>query len=261
MDTKEIRRSLRKLAIPNITMYLVMGQTLFFVFALANPKFFAQTALMPRLVLEGEWWRIFSFIFVPPSMNPLWLFLALYFFLFIGNTLENQWGTPAYNLYLLIGYVATVAASFIFPDQVATNLFIQGSIFYAFAFLFPEFVIYLFFILPVKIKWIALISATMTGLAFMFGAWGTKVLILASVLNFLLFFRKDIVQHARTSRRQMKQKAEKLTVVDQPFHVCAVCGITDKTHRNMDFRYCPGCGGRLAYCTEHLNNHVHRPAG
>jgi hypothetical protein len=260
MDLKPIRRTLRQMAIPDLTVYLVMGQGLCFLIGRARPDLLERLMLIPARVLEGEWWRVFTFIFYPPTLNPLWLFFVLSFFFMMGTALERLWGTASYNLYLLIGYAATAGVAFLFPEAPTTGLFIQSSVFFAFAFVYPDYPIRLYFLVPIPAKWLALIDAVLVGMAFTFGSWQTKVLILASVLNFLVFFRKEIREHAKMSRRRMKIKHEQVRERYKPLHVCAVCGINDQTHRNMDFRYCPGCGGKLAYCTEHLNNHVHRAA-
>src|SRR4029077_2272748 len=113
---------------------------------------------VPEAVGWGEWWRLVSFLFTPPSGNPLLAIFALYFLWFMGGALEAQWGAFRYNVYVLIGYAMTVAAAFAFPYGAATNGYITGSIFLAFAYLFPDFQILLFFILPVKVKWLALIT-------------------------------------------------------------------------------------------------------
>jgi hypothetical protein len=258
---QRLRRQLSQLAIPNLTIWQVMGQVTFYVLSLARRDFLGKIVFLPAAVLEGEWWRLLTFLFVPPAFNPLFLFLALWFFFFIGTALENAWGAARYNLYLLVGYVATVGVAFLFPMFVATNIYVASSVFFAFAMLFPNTPINLYFVITIRVKWLALFDAVLIGWSFCFGPWQAKILILASFVNFLLFFRKEIVEHARLSSRQRKNKAKRVAAVDlleQPFHICAVCGINDKTHRQMDFRYCPGCGGKLAYCTEHLNNHEHR---
>jgi hypothetical protein len=253
-----LERRLGWLAIHNITIIIVFGQACAYLLYMTRPGILGAMALVPSLVLHGEVWRVLSFIFYPPAENPLFVFFDLYFFYFMGQALEANWGAFRYNVYLLIAYVVTVAAAFVQPNALATNLFIGGSVFLAFAFLFPEFVIYLFLILPVKVKWVAWATWLFYAVMFVMRGLQTKLLIVASVLNFLLFFGSDILHHIRTGHRRLKTHAKKVQDRDKPFHVCAVCGKTDKTHPKMDFRYCPMCVGSWGYCPEHLLNHEHK---
>jgi hypothetical protein len=262
-----LERAFGRYAIPDLTLYLVCGQAGLYIAWLANPHVLDRLAFIPSLVLyNGEWWRLLTFPFFPPTTNVLFIIFFLWFLFFMGRALEANWGTFRYNVYLLIAYAASVGAAFlsysIAGDGVATSVYFTGSIFLAFAQLYPEFVIYLYLILPIKAKWLAWATWALYGYSFVTtDSWMTRALIIASVLNFLLFFAADIVQAMKTGRRRMhRQLQRRLTEPspDAPFHTCAACGITDRTHPKMDFRYCPGCGGQLAYCTEHLNAHEHR---
>jgi len=110
----------------------------------------------------------------------------------------------------------------------------------------------------VKIKWLALLTWIGYFLTVAFGDWFSRLLVLASVANFLLFFGKDIVERVRLGRRRMATQAARLAVKERPFfHRCTVCGITDRTNPAMEFRYCSKCAGARGYCTEHLRNHEH----
>jgi hypothetical protein len=262
LDTLE--RRLGRYAIPNVTLGLVFLQGLCLVLALSRgPKaadFFEQLVLMADKVRAGEWWRLFTFVVIPPTLNPLFAFFGLYFFYLMGTALEGYWGEFRYNLYLLTAYVATVAVSWIVPYLPATNGYIMGSVFLAFAWLYPDFVIYLFFIIPIKIKWLALVTWAGFLLTLLVGSPLSKLLMLASVLNFLLFFGRELALRMRTGSRHMKSQAQALTERNKPFHVCAACGITDKSHPKMEFRYCPDCAGTPGYCEAHINAHTHRTA-
>jgi len=181
----------------------------------------------------------------------------------MGSALESHWGAFRYNIYVLIGWIATVAASFLVPDASSSNVFLWSSVFLAFAFLYPDFQLYIFFILPVKIKWLALINWIFLGYTLIFAAMIAKLLALASILNFFLFFWSDIVDRLKTGRRHMAFQAGQMAakrMESEPFHRCIVCGITDVTHPDMDFRYCPECKGSAGYCKDHIFNHEHIPA-
>ena len=254
---RQIKQSLARLAIPRLTLWLIGGQLVMFGLHYSDPRIVEGLLLSPAAVLQGQWWRVLTFVFIPMSLHPLWLLLDIYVFWLIGTALENTWGAPRYNLFLLIGYIATAAAAFIIPDGVASNGFLYGSTFLAFAFLYPDFLFYLFFVLPVRVKYLAWIA--WGGYLFMFisGNWMTRVLILAAVLNFLVFFRKELWQRMRHGHRRMVLKAA--AVPTEPLmHRCTLCGITDRSHPQMEFRYCTKCTGALCYCLNHINAHQHR---
>ncbi len=201
-------KKFRRYAVHNITLYLVLGQVLLFVFALSGRFIIERVVLVPERVLAGEWWRLITFLFIPPTTSPLFAFFAWYLFYLMGSALEGHWGAFRYNLFLLIGYVITVAVSFIMPLYPATNVFIGGSVFLAFAFLYPDFQLYILFILPIKIKWLALLTWIGYAYEVLFGSWSTRLLVIASISNFLLFFGSDIVWRMKTGKRVMVSPGE-----------------------------------------------------
>jgi len=257
---KQLERRLGRFAIPNLTLFLVGGQGIALFMSIALPGSLGTVVLIPDLVLSGEWWRLLSFVFTPPFGNPIFAVFALYLLYFMGTSLEAQWGTFRYNLYVLIGCLMTIAAAFVFPHYAASNTYITGSIFLAFAYLFPDYTIYLFFVLPVRIKWLALLTGLFYGYDLIIGDWASRLLIIAAVANFFMFFGKDIYHRARYGHRRLKQQSISIVNRNKPIHVCTVCGITDKSHPTMDFRYCGKCEPPVAYCTEHLTGHAHRNA-
>jgi hypothetical protein len=208
-------------------------------------------------VLSGEAWRVFTFVFVPPISNPICALFFWYLFYLMGTALENTWGAFRYNIYLLIGYAATVGASFLTPAMPATNGFLQGTVFLAFAQLYPNFEICLFFLLPVKVKWLALLTWIGYFFAFIVGEWTIRFMVLASIANFLLFFARDIVARMKSGHRRMVLQVTRTTMPPIRVHRCTVCGITSEVDRTLDFRYCSKCEGDLCYCPEHLRNHPH----
>ncbi|MGE5174648.1 MAG: hypothetical protein ACM3MD_12550 [Betaproteobacteria bacterium] len=253
----KLDRKLRRFAIRNITLYIIIGQVLFFIFVLSGRFILDRVVLVPDRVLAGEWWRLITFLFIPPLTNPIFAFFAWYLFYLMGSALEGHWGAFRYNLFLLIGYLVTVAVTFLFPFSAATNIFIGGSVFLAFAYLYPDFQLYIFFVLPVKIKWLALLTWIGYAYEMLVGSWHTRILVLASISNFFLFFGRDIVWRMKTGNRGMIAQARQIAGKKEPFHKCAVCGITDISHPQMEFRYCSDCGG-LGYCKDHIFNHEHR---
>ncbi|MBS0631562.1 MAG: hypothetical protein JSS11_06585 [Verrucomicrobia bacterium] len=259
----KLERAFGRLAIPNISLYIVIGQVFVLLAYLTGMLDLSNFMMVPELVKQGEWWRVIAFVFFPPPPGFFGYALvafAWYMFYLMGSALEHYWGAFRYNVFLLTGYVFTVAVAFIFPNSIATNLFIAGSVFLAFAWLNPDFEIMLFFILPVKIKYLALLTWVLYAVQFIVGPWPVKLQVLASVINFLLFFARDIVMTMRYRRRQMETGARRLAAKDEApaaRHRCHVCGKTDVTNPEMDFRYCSKCAGDQCYCPEHIFNHEH----
>src|SRR3569623_2443242 len=152
-----LERKLGRYAMPRVTTVLAIGQAFVWSIALNQPQFLEKLVLIPDLVMHGEPFRLVSFLFVPPSRSWLMLF-GIYLFYIMGSGLEATWGDFRYNVYLLIAYLATLGVAWLNPENPAPATYIGGSVFLAFAFLYPEFTIMLSFILPVKVKWLALIT-------------------------------------------------------------------------------------------------------
>lgn len=252
-----LERRFRRYAVPNLTAVLVAGQVALYVLGYARPDLLERIAFIPARFLDGELWRPFTFVFSPPGMNLVFVFFFWYLFYLMGTTLEHTWGTFRYNLFLLIGYVATVGVSFLIPEKSASVAFLEGSVFLAFAYLYPDFQLLLFFLLPIKVKWLALVQWIFYVLTIALAPGIMKLMATAAVVNFFVFFGKDIFLRMRSGKRRMEQQAKRVKARNTPRHRCSVCGITDLTHPNMDFRYCSECDGTPCYCEEHLKNHQH----
>lgn len=246
-----------RLAVPKLTLVLLTGQVACFILGQFRPDFLALLPLVPSLVFKGELWRLITFLYFPPEVHPIFAFFAFYLFYLMGTALEAEWGEFRYNLYLFIGCALTVVTAFLHPDSVATNAFIAGSIFFAFAFLYPDIEFYLFFVLPVKVKYLAAFTWVLYGLSFALGDWPARTAILASVGNFLLFFGKDIIAHMKGAKHQMEAKTRSIQELVKAFHTCETCGVSEKIDRQMDFRVCTDCKPGREYCAVHLHTHTH----
>ena len=251
-------RKIGRFAIPNLTIFLIAGQSFFYLMYMTRKLERSATYLSADLLMSGEWWRIFTLPFDPPRQSLIFTLFAWYFFYMMGSTLEEHWGAFRYNVYLLFGCIITVAVSFLVPAYPISNGFLAGSIFLAFATLFPDYQILLFFVLPVRIKWLALLTWLGYAYQFVFGDWATRLMVLAAITNYLVFFANDIYVNIKYGRRQFVKKAVRAIPKDhRPSHSCTTCGITDKSHPEMDFRYCPQCNGQHGYCKEHIFSHQH----
>ena len=258
---------LRRFAIPNLTGIIVGGQiVLFLAYTLragqgvgGDP--FMNLYLIPSKVLEGEVWRVISFAFIPFSTNFLWAAISWMIFYFFGNTLENQWGTVRYNLFLWIGMLASIAAAFVTlafgMDYLADNRFLYGTVFLAFARLFPNFTINLFFILPIQIKWLALLMWLGYALQLVRGDWMIRLLVIASVAKYLIFFGREHWRDVRSGQRRRSYQSRTKEATKSLVHKCLVCGLDSETSPKTLFRYCSKCSGQCCYCPEHIQNHQH----
>src|SRR5487761_1803766 len=227
----KLERRFGRLAIPNLTLLLTCAQAIGFGLIWSKTTTWDNMALLMTEVADGQVWRLGTFLFLPATMSR-------------G-----------------IAYVATLLGACLSPDEPATNVYLGGSVFLAFAYLYPNFEILVFFILPVKIKYLALLEWIVYFLSFTFGDWMAKAMVLAAVSNFLLFFGKDIFGKVVGGRRRMARSARNLVKPDKPFHNCAICGANERTHPKMDFRYCTKCAGSYEYCADHLRTHEHVALG
>jgi hypothetical protein len=174
-----------------------------------------------------------------------------------GRALEEYWGEFRFNLFVFVGWIASVAAVFAVPGWMATNLYLMASLLLAFAHLNPHFEIRLFFLFPVQMRWIGWLTWAWLGVEAFRGGWPDRALVAAGVVNYFLFFGHDIWLGVRgSSRRRARQREEERAAVTAT-HRCAVCGVTDLDDPNMQFRYCSQCGGKRGYCMDHLRDHAH----
>ena len=254
----KLEKKFGRYAIPNLTIYLIAGQSFFYLMYMTEKLERGATYLSANMLMSGEWWRVFTLPFDPPRSSLIFTLFAWYFFYMLGSALEEHWGAFRYNAYLLLGCAITLAAAFLVPGYPISNAFLAGSVFLAFATLFPEFQILLFFVLPVRIKWLALITWLGYLYQLVFGDWAVRLMVLAATANYLIFFYKDISLNIRHGKRQLVKKAVQAAPKAQELsHRCTACGITDQSDPDMDFRYCPKCNGQHGYCREHIFSHEH----
>lgn len=157
------------------------------------------------LVFSGQIWRLFTFIFIPPSTGLIWLLLALYFYYFIGSALESTWGTLKFNIYYFLSMLGTIAAALIFGGAY-TGIYVNLSMFLAFAYLYPDHQVLLFFIIPIKIKYLAYIDLALLAFSFITGGLSVKLAIIASLTGFIVFFGGDIINRLKAWIRRQKYK-------------------------------------------------------
>lgn len=202
----KLERKYGRHAIPNLMTTIVAGMALVFVCDLLFPRAQLTSYLYfsPALVMRGQIWRLITFIFIPPNSSILWILFALYFYYFVGSSLENAWGSFRFNIYYLVGMLGSILAGFITGG--ATNSFLNLSLFFAFAAVYPNMQVLLFFILPIKIKYLAWLDAALYVFAFLGGSLSTKAAIIASLVNVLIFFGPSFLKTVKSNYAYRKQR-------------------------------------------------------
>lgn len=206
---QRIERKLGWIAIPHISVLLVTLQALGFLMVLSDPVWLDRLALYPSYVSEtGEYWRVLTFLALPITMSPFWVLFQLWFLYFIVETIENRWGAVRTTLYVLVSILLTIAVSFSLDLPVTQATDFQSTLFLAAAALFPETVIYLFFAVPVKMKWLGWLALGFLGLRLVQSDWTGRIYLLAIYSNFLLFFGPALVDRWRqaVSRWNFRRK-------------------------------------------------------
>lgn len=275
---EKLERKFGRFAIPNLTVYLLAAYVIGFGIVWLMPQMTVYLTLEPALILRGQVWRIISWILIPPTTNIISLVFLVLLYYSLGTALERTWGTFRYNLYIFSGLLFTVAAVFLLygflylrygiemplsmVGIVSTN-YITMSIFLAFAAIYPDMEVMLYFILPIKMKWMALVYVAMAAYYFIRGGMGERVAIAASLLNFFIFFlsgrnmrRFGPRERARKAKFR-SQSAPHMKYAGGAQHRCAVCGRTELDDPCLEFRYCSKCNGNYEYCQDHLFTHEH----
>ena len=258
-----------RFGIPNLMRYIAIGNVVFWLIGLINPTLSAYIAFSAYKVLHGEIWRLLTFFFIPPSSGVLGL-IGVYFYYWIGSTLEQHWGTGQFTIYFFSGAILTILYGILMYlifglDAYLTPTYVYLAMFFAFAVFFPDLQVLLFFIIPIKIKYLAYVDAAFFVLGVVTGSFPGNLLPVVATLNFLIFCggellgrvrggrpAKNTVNFRRESRRIRQEQAQKLYN-----HKCAVCGRTDTDYPDLEFRYCSRCQGYHCFCQDHINNHIH----
>lgn len=212
-------------------------------------------------ILSGQVWRIFTFLLIPFSSNFLFLIFELSILVMCADGLEAKWGTFKLTAYYMAGAVANIIVVLILPEVQFGSYFIYMSLFLGFATIYPDYEILLFLILPIKIKYLAMVSGGLMIYNLAVAPLYVKIAIALTVGNYLLFFAPAAVSTIRHNRRQYARSTEfeKASTRSEEYrHKCSVCGKTDVSDPETRFRYCtcPVCGENgVPFCDEHLKEH------
>ena len=273
----KLERKFSRYAIPNLITNIIILYAAGFVLNLINPTFYSQfLSLDAGKILQGQIWRIVTFIIQPPSDSLIFIVFVLYLYYMIGKQLEAAWGAFRFNLYFFSGMLFIVIGAilaFLLTGAVLPmdTWYLNLSLFFAFAALYPDIQLLLFFVIPIKIKWLAYLDVALLAYSMitsiLSGNWAGCVVILCSLANVLVFFlmtRKGKHNSFRQNRRRKEFKkavsrgeAEYRNPNGITKHKCAICGRTEKDDPNLEFRFCSRCNGNYEYCQDHLFTHEH----
>lgn len=276
-----------RFGIPGLMKYIVIGNAAVYLLDQFSSGTCSQLlGLWPGLVLQGQIWRLITFIIVPEQMKLIWFAVSLFVYYYLGTAMEREWGTAKFTLFYFSGAVLTVIGGFIgqffmpggmlyaMSTTAVTMSSVNFSLFLAFATLYPDAQFRLYFILPVKAKWLAIFYLAWTFWNIISVGYFRYTLpitlppVAASLINYALFFWSDMIRalerfgwrtKRRTSRQTVNFKAARKHAKEKKgyLHKCAVCGRTDTDYPDLEFRYCSKCNGYYCYCMDHINNHVH----
>lgn len=279
----KFQKKFNKYAVQNLTLILIMCYVVGYIISIINSTFLGYLTLDPYQILHGQVWRLITWVIVPPGSTDLFTILMLLFYYNIGTILERTWGTYRYNVYILSGMLFTVLGSFLCMGyvylvnadtlavpQIASYIFSVGSmqfstyyinlsIFLAFAATYPDMQVLLMFVIPVKMKWMGILDAVLMVFSFLQGGTFTKFAIVASLLNFIVFYitsKRRFASPKQMKRRvEFQQQTRRSNTVTK--HKCAICGRTDQDDPTLEFRFCSKCNGNYEYCQNHLFTHEH----
>lgn len=259
------RTFLGRLAPERLITFIVGGMGVTYLIAylkgpLDGARLYMQLALIPQLA-PYQPWRLASWLILPPSGPIYWALFSLYFTWMLGTALANEWGALKLNLYYLIGALGIIAAAFI-TGTAQTNELLNLSLFFAFATLFPEFELRVFFVLPVKVKWLGLLSAAYVVYRFVEGGTAARVATVAVFANYLLFFAGHLVALLKGRQllvRQAARRSEQRPRAEEreaDTRVCAICGAKQEDGADIRVCSCEKCGGvPRQLCLEHARSH------
>lgn len=278
----KLERKFGRFGIPNLTIYMIVCYVIGYALMIVNPGILNWLSLEPAYILRGQVWRLVTWVLYPPSTSGvLWFAIAVLFFYYpIGTSLERTIGTFKYTLYILSGVIFTILGAFILyfllggnvlVGNVFSTYYISLSTVLAYAMCYPDMQVLLMFIIPVKMKWMAIFYVVIVVYEMiqyiMAGAWYLVIPIVASLLNFIIFYfgtkdfsrynpkevhRRNEFRRAMEPQGRMKSGSGSVTK-----HKCAICGRTELDDPNLEFRFCSRCNGNYEYCQDHLFTHTH----
>lgn len=258
-----------RFGVPNLALYIAIAQAVVGILHLLMRGRLIPMLLFLRPLIGPplfQVWRLITFILVPQSTNPFYLLLGCYVVFWTGQMLEREWGTARFTLFYLCGVALSIVGGLLLGS--ASIYYIHLSFFLVIATMYSEMQVLFMFVLPIKMKWLAILDVALILLEAVDSGPFVLLLALPSFINYFIFtwpfwsmklgFAKrradPQVINFKKAQKQAKKKAQE---TGGYLHKCAVCGITDQDDPSMEFRYCSKCDGYYCYCANHINNHIH----
>lgn len=157
-----------------------------------------------QMILRGQIWRLVTFVITPPDSSIIFILLQLLFYNFLGNMLQSHWGRLRFNAFYFTGVLSNIIAGFI--SGYATSYYLNLSLFLAVAILYPEMQINIYGILPIRMKWLALVDVVLLLPGMITGTWGTRLAIVLSLANVVLFFYDRFISAMKAAKRRYEWK-------------------------------------------------------
>ncbi len=275
----KLERKFGRNAIQGLMRYIVIINVIGAAIGIMSPQlYYSYLSLDFGQILHGQIWRLVTFILYPGlstssgfinPMDILFFAIEMYLYYMIGNSLENAWGAFRFNLYYLSGLLLNIVASIIIYVAVGSSFpiglsAINQAMFLAFAVLYPNVQLLLFFVIPIKVKWLGILYGVIIGYQVIsyltMRQFAFALATVAGITNFLIFFLmtrnyKKVSPKQQYRRAKFKKEVRINNGVTR--HKCAVCGRTELDDENLEFRFCSKCQGNYEYCMEHLFTHEH----
>jgi MFS family permease len=264
----KFERKFGRFGIRNLSLYIIIGYIIGYLLNFIAPQLLGYLSLDPYYILKGQVWRIVTWIIIPPSDFGVFTIVMLYCYYNFGAILERSWGKFRFTLYIVSGIVFTFIGAMIlyifmpFPGlgSFFSTYYVNMAIFLAFTISYPNMQVNLYFIIPIKAKWLGYLYAAYLLFMMVRSSWPIRVSILASVFNVIIFFlmTRDL---RRISPKEVKRRKKYVREVKKArgstTHKCAICGRTEEDGEHLEFRYCSKCDGNYEYCQDHLFTHEH----
>ena len=262
----------RNKGIPNLMLYVTLGSALVCIIDLVNGNNLLTNLLFfhKGAILQGQVWRLFTYAFTYNTGSLLLTAISLLCYYSLGRHMEQMWGTLRFNLFYLTGLILMDIYCMIFGGQASVT-YLNLSLFLGYATLYPDAQFLLMFIIPIKARFFALFDLLLIIVDLILYPFPYNLFPVIALANYFLFFGKDILNILplswRSKFRRSANRAQKAAPI--PFtkataqarpnytHKCTVCGRTDVSNPELEFRYCSRCNGYYCYCQDHISNHAH----
>jgi hypothetical protein len=263
-----------RLGIPGLMRYIVGANAVIYLLSLfARGGSLNFLCMDPASVLRGELWRIVTYVLLPTN-GGIFLVISLFFYYWLGESLERLWGSTKFTVYYVSGTLLTALASLLaylidgISVPVYGAVYVNTALFLAFALNYPDAMVNIYFIIPVKMKWLAALEGILYALSVVTAIaarmWGQALMPIVALLNLFVFFTPDFLRkadrvkaHTRPQAVQFRRAVKEQQRQKGYHHKCSVCGRTDTDYPDLQFRYCSKCAGYHCFCEDHIFNHTH----